>query len=266
MRKFFKQQISLIAYNVSILKFNTWIDGGRGWIERAKNTLINDVWCGFTNYIFQAFKSETRLIAEEKLSECELSTGRGVVGAGGEEVEERKSAELVRFRLFVRFLITIAPTHKLRELNESFLTRECLLKIFHPSRRKINFFSLFPPPFSASSSFPLSSTSYSGESREIESGESLRFPTRKSCCGGNSVNLLFKWVEIYFKFCCWHLSNAQRFDFETSTGLLVGAETWFFGGVRTLRKSEFDTWGWGWKLRRVFFCVADLERVVGGVD
>lgn len=53
----FKHEITLIAQCVNIE-----IQYMAGW---GKNTLINDVWCGFTNYIFQAFKRETRLIAEE---------------------------------------------------------------------------------------------------------------------------------------------------------------------------------------------------------
>lgn len=76
---------------MSILKFNAC----RGC---EKNTLINDVWYGFTNYIFQAFSSATRLIDGGKLFECV------------------KSADFFFFPSNYE-----RATHKLRELNERFL-------------------------------------------------------------------------------------------------------------------------------------------------
>lgn len=58
----FKQQITLIAKCVNIeIQYMSGCE---------RSTLINDVWCGFTNYIFQAFNSRTRLIAKGKLFEC----------------------------------------------------------------------------------------------------------------------------------------------------------------------------------------------------
>lgn len=90
--------------------------------ETREIPLINDVWCGFTNYIFQAFKKWTRLIAKESFQ------------------NEQESADFFFLSNYDRF------AHKLRGLNgskSSYLKprRECLLKI---SKLRKYFPSLFP--------------------------------------------------------------------------------------------------------------------------
>lgn len=171
----FKQQITLIAQCVNIeIQYVPELGVG----EEGKWTLINDVWCGFTNYIFQAFKSETRLIAGKSFSNVENCWF---------------------------FLSNYdRSTHKLRVLNESFsaVHRECLLKISLKVKERYFFVCLcfFPSNLPPSKQSPTSSVHLTLQLKN--SREQIRWNIFRKWmwCEKKFLNLLFKWVEICLKF------------------------------------------------------------------
>lgn len=148
----FKHEITLIAQCVNIeIQYMT------GW---GKNTLINDVWCGFTNYIFQAFKRETRLIAEESS-----------LNVAGEKKKKKKKC------WFFLSNYDRCSTHKLRELNGSILALNAYWK-FTRKRENILFlcFPFFPLflPIPPNRIIPLPLLIHFHSSGKIKSGEKFR--------------------------------------------------------------------------------------------
>lgn len=137
-------------------------------VRTRENTLINDVCCGFTNYIFQAFNSERRLIARRKLSEFSVKV-------------------LIFLFLFTFVLITIALL-----INYTWIEwmRALLIEIFHFKWKYIIFpFFSFPP-------LPLLFAH--GTEKQIRWKILRYFPS--VVWDEKFLNLLFKWVEIYLKF------------------------------------------------------------------
>lgn len=178
----FKHEITLIAQCVNIE-----IQYMAGW---GKNTLINDVWCGFTNYIFQAFKRETRLIAEESF----LNAG--------------KSADFC-------FLITIAaPLINYVNWMEASRTG-CLLKI--PSLGEnilflcFHFSSLRSPPASASTS------TFRWKSSQVKNFGSCLW------CEVEISQFIIQMGWDLLRIYCWHLPNTSASEREK---LSLHAPSW----------------------------------------